>query len=255
MKKRHYFSIVIFSYLLFLIVTVPASLVTNIINENAPVEIQGASGTIWNGKANLISINDIAHLNETEWNFLAWKIFTGHAAFQISTHFDDQKIVGEIGVSFLKQFFVNNFSAKITSEKVAELADIPLVQLSGMITLDIEHAHWKMDELPLASGDITWNSATITVAETVSLGNLNIALNENGDHLLNADIKNQGGDIRVSGNAELVAEKNYAINIKLSPTSTASDNIAKSLSLFAQRQSNGDFLLKKTGQLDQLGLQ
>ena len=255
MKKRYYFFIVIFSYLLFLITTVPASLVTNIINEKTPVEIQGASGTIWNGKANFISIDDIANLNETRWTFSVWKIFTGRVAFQINTNFDDQKIVGEVGVSFLKQFFVNSLSAKISSTKIAELADIPLVQLSGMVTLDIEHAHWKMDELPLASGDILWNAASITVAETVSLGNLNIILSENDKHLLNAEIKNKGGDLLLNGNAELVAEKNYAVNMKLSPTSSASNNIDKSLSLFAKRQSNGDFLLKKTGQLNQLGLQ
>ncbi len=255
MKKRYYFFIVTFSYLLFLIATIPVSLITNIINEKTPVEIQGASGTIWNGKANYISIDEIADLNNTKWTVSAWKILTGRAAFQIDTDYDGQKISGEVGVSVFKQFFVNNFSAKISAEKIAELADIPLVQLSGMVTLDIEHAHWTMDELPLASGNIVWNAATITVAETVSLGKLNIALNENDDYLLNADIKNQGGDIRVSGNAEFVAEKNYAVNVKLSPTDSASNNIEKSLSFFAKRQSNGDFLFKKTGRLDQLGLQ
>ena len=254
MKKRYYFFIVIFSYLLFLIATVPSSLVTNIINEKTPVEIQGASGTIWNGKANFISIDDIANLNDTKWTFSVWKILTGRVAFQINTNFDDQKIVGEVGVSFLKQFFVNSLSAKISSTKIAELADIPLVQLSGMVTLNIEHAHWKMDELPLASGNIIWNAATITVAETVALGKLNIMLSENDQHLLNADIKNQGGDISLNGNAEFVAEKSYAVNMKLSPTSSASNNIEKSLSLFAKKQSNGDFLLKKIGRLDQLGL-
>jgi hypothetical protein len=124
-----------------------------------------------------------------------------------------------------------------------------------MITLDIEHAQWKIDELPLASGNIIWNDATISVAETVSLGNLKIILSENEQHFLSADIKNKGGDILVNGKADLVPEKNYSVNVKLSPTASASDNVERSLSLFAQKQRNGDFLLKKTGPLNQLGLQ
>lgn len=255
MKKKHYFFIVIFSYLLFLIATVPASLLTNIVNNNTPVNIQNVSGTIWNGKADFISINNIANLNNTKWTFIAWKFFTGRAAFQIGTHYDEQKITGEIGASFLKQFFVNNLSATIASKNIVKLASLPLVQLSGMVTLDIEHASWKINELPLASGNIIWNNATISVAETVSLGKLTIILSENDQHFLNADINNQGGDISLSGNAELVSEKNYAVNIRLSPTSSASNNIGNSLSLFAKRQNNGDFLLKKSGSLNQLGLQ
>lgn len=254
MKKRHYFLIVIFSYLLFLIVTIPVSLFTNIINNNTPVTLQGASGTLWNGKASFISINGIADLNDTEWKFNALKLFTGRASFQIETYFDEENISSEVGTSIFKKFFVNNLSAKVSSTKVAELANLPIVQLSGMVTLDIKHAHWKMGELPLASGNITWDGATISVAETVSLGKLTIVLNENDQHFLNADINNQGGDLSLSGNAELIPEKKYAVNIKLSPTSSASPNVGNSLSLFSKKQRNGDFLLKKTGQLDQLGL-
>ncbi len=255
MKKRYYFFIAIFSYLLFLIVTIPASLFTNIINNNTPVTIQGASGTLWNGKASFISIDGIADLDNTEWKFKALKLLTGRAVLQISTHFDEEKISTEAGVSIFKQFFINNLSGKVSSEKIVELADLPLVQLSGMITLDIKHAHWEMDELPLASGNIIWDGATISVAETVSLGKLSIALSENDQHFLSADINNKGGDLLLNGNAELIPEKKYAVNVKLSPTSSAGPNIEKSLSLFSKRQQNGDFLLKKTGQLDQLGLE
>ena len=255
MKKRHYFFIVIFSYFLFLIVTLPASLFTNIINNNTPVTVQGMSGTLWNGKASFISIDDIANLDDTKWKLKALKLLTGRATLQINTYFDEEKVSAELGASIFKQFFVNNFSAKVSSEKIAELADIPIAQLSGMVTLDIKHAHWKINELPLASGNIIWDGATISVAETVSLGKLTIALSENDQHFLNADITNKGGDLSLSGNAELIPEKNYSVNVKLSPTSSASPNIGNSLSLFSKKQRNGDFLLKKTGQLDQLGLQ
>lgn len=254
MKKKHYFFIIVFSYLLFLIATIPASTVVKIINNNAMINVRGASGTIWDGKAIKISINQTINLDNTKWSFTAWRLFFGQAAFQINTNFDNKIIESEVGVSILSQYFINDFSATILAEKVAELASLPLVQLSGDITFDIEHAHWKKDDLPLASGTIVWDAATITVADTVSLGNLTIELSENDQQLLNADIKNKGGDILVSGKAELIPKADYSLDIKLSPTSSANGNIKNSLSLFAKKQKNGDFLLKKTGQLNQLGL-
>ena len=64
----------------------------------------------------------------------------------------------------------------------------------------------------------------------------------------------QGGDIKISGSAELVEENNYALNLKLTPTASANANanIKQSLGFFAKRQNNGDYLLKKSGSLDQI---
>ena len=214
----------------------------------------GVSGTIWNGQSNKITINNDLSLDDTEWTFSVWKLFIGQVALQIQTHFDGYEIKTEAGVSFLSTYFVNNLSAIITAEKITKLADIPIVQLSGKIALDIDHAHWKAETLPVASGQIIWHDARITVAEATSLGKVTIDLSENDQDLLNANIQNKGGDIFVSGTAELVPEADYAVDIKLSPASTASDNIKSSLSLFAKKQKNGDFLIKNTGQLNQLGL-
>jgi len=131
---------------------------------------------------------------------------------------------------------------------------MPLVQLDGTIDINIEHAEWQENTLPMATGNINWRLASVTVAESVSLGNLTITLGESDNEQLNANIINQGGDIKINGNAELVPETNYAVNIKLSPTATASDNIKRSLGMFAKRQTNGDFVFINEGSLNQIGL-
>ena len=77
---------------------------------------------------------------------------------------------------------------------------------------------------------------------------------ESDDHFLTADIKNQGGDIRINGDAKLIPEADYVINISLLPTATANNNIRQSLKLFAKKQSNGAYLINNTGSLDQIGL-
>ncbi len=252
MKKKHYLLIAAFSYLFFLITAIPASTVVNLVNNRTLVNIRGISGTIWDGDATLISINKTVELNNTKWTFTTWKLLLGQIAFQVTSEFDDRNVESEIGVSFLSKYFVNDLTATLSAEKIASLANIPLVQLSGDINLSLEHAHWKKDELPLATGVITWTQAAITVADTVSLGKLTIALSENDQQFLLANINNIDGDLSVNGLAELIPEASYSVDIKLTPTASTSDNIKSSLSLFAKKQKNGDFLFKNTGQLNQL---
>ncbi len=254
MKKRHYLLTAIFSYLLFLIFTIPAKPVTDLINEqlsDKAVSIQGVSGSLWNGSAYMITINNM-QLKKTRWSLKPWKLLTGKIAIDIDSHFLGNNISAELGTSITGRYFVNTLSAKIAASDATRLANIPLAQLGGMISIDIKHAEWKQGELPLANGEIKWHNASVTVADTASLGNVSIVLSESQQGFLSTEIKNQGGDIKINGNAELVPEKNYNLNIKLLPTATANNNIRQSLGFFAQKQSNGEYLLKKSGSLDQI---
>ncbi len=251
MKKRHYFLTAAISYFVLLIATVPASSITGLLNKNSPITIQGVSGTLWSGKAYSISIDNI-QLNRTEWSFNLWKLFTGEVAIDIKTRLLKNDITAEVGTSLIGRFFINNLSAKFSADEVAQLANIPLVQLDGAISLDIEHAQWKQGEAPLATGEIVWTNAAITVADTASLGNISIILSESEQLSLNAEIKNQGGDISIDGTAELAADNNYTVNVELLPAATANNNIKQSLGMFARKQENGSFVLKKSGSINQI---
>ncbi|MFV2004611.1 MAG: type II secretion system protein N [Gammaproteobacteria bacterium] len=254
MKKKHYIFIAIASYFIFLIATIPAKPVIDLVNSNTPVNLQGVSGTLWNGKAYMVTINDNTTFKNTSWSFTFWKLFIGQVAADIHSRYLGNDIDTEIGSSFLGKYFVNDLSTKISAKDVVQIANIPLVQLEGLISINIDHAQWKRGELPIATGIINWNNATITVADTISLGNISITMSESEQESLTADIKNQGGDITVAGTAELVPEADYAVDIKLSPTASTNNNIKQSLGLFAKRQTNGTYLFKKSGPLNQIGL-
>ena len=254
MKKRVYIFVAVASYLLLLIATIPARLITDSVNDSGIVTIQGVSGSLWNGKAYTVLINNNIELKKTRWSFSLWKTLIGKISVDISGQYLENEVSTEIGTSFLGRYFLNDLKAKISAQQVAQLANIPLVQLSGVISFNIDHAQWKQGELPSATGVINWNNAEVTVADTASLGNVSITLRESEQQLLNADIKNQGGDIKINGIAELVPDADYAINIKLLPTASASNNIKQSLGLFAKKQNNGEYLLKHSGPLNQMGL-
>lgn len=254
MKKKYYIFTAIISYFVLLVATIPASTISPVINDNTTVLVQGVSGTLWNGKAIKISIDDNISLNNTHWSFSVLRLFIGQISLKIDTRYLNNNISAEVGTSILGEFFINNLTARLPASEVATLANIPLAQIAGELSINIEHAQWKQGGLPIANGQINWSNASITVMETAALGNINITLSESKQQLLNADIKNQGGDISISGTAELVPEANYAVNIRLSPNAGASNNIIQSLNMFAKKQNNGDYLIINSGTLDQIGL-
>ena len=254
MKKRVYIFAAVASYFILLIATIPASLVTDTVNNTGIATMHGVSGSLWNGKAYIILIDGNTELKNTKWSFSLWKILAGKIAIDINSQYLENDISAEIGTSFLGRYFINNLKAKISAQEAAQLVNIPLAQLSGLLSFNIDHAQWKQGELPLATGVINWNDAKVTVTDTASLGNVSITLFESEQQLLNAEIKNKGGDIKINGKAELVPEADYAIDIKLLPTASASDNIKQSLGLFAEKQNNGEYLLKYSGPLNQMGL-
>ena len=254
MKKRVYIFTAVASYLILLIATIPASLITKPVNNSGIIALHGISGSLWKGKAYTILINNNIELKNTRWSFSLWKTLMGKISIDLNGQYLENDISAEIGTSFLGRYFIKNLEAKIPAQEAAQLFNIPLAQLSGLISFNIDHAQWKQGELPLATGVINWNDAKVTITDTASLGNVSITLFESEQQLLNAEIKNQGGDIKISGIAELVPEADYAINIKLFPTASASDNIKQSLGLFAKKQNNGEYLLNYSGPLNQMGL-
>jgi len=254
MKTRYYIFTAAGTYLIFLLATIPAQLFTGIINENTPVKMQGVSGTLWNGRAYLITTDNAVTLNDSKWSFTVWKLLIGQLAVDMTTQYAGKDIETELGTSFLGRYFVNDLSATLAASDLAQLANIPLAQLSGLITVNIEHAQWRQGELPSASGEIKWRDAAVTIADTASLGNVSMVLGESEQQQLIASISNQGGDIAIEGTIELIPEADYSLNITLTPTASANNNIKQSLGMFAKRQANGEYQLKKSGSLNQLGL-
>jgi general secretion pathway protein N len=247
MKKRHYLLIAVTAYLLFLVVSVPAYIIEKPVNNNTPLRIQAVSGSLWNGQAGSVRYNDI-ELEHTRWDISLWKIITGRISANIKTELNHQPVNAQVGSTFLGSVFVNDLKGLIAASDVARYANIPLAQLGGTFRLSIDHADWNPGDIPLANGVIEWNQASVTVADSASLGNVKIVLSA-PDDTLNAKLSNTGGDISVKGDAQLTAEANYKLDLTLTPDRRAKPNIRQSLGMFAKRGPGGSYLLNKSGSL------
>lgn len=254
MKTRHYLLTGIIAYIVFLIATLPAAPVLGLLDGNNSIQIDSVRGTVWHGSARTVTIDRRYTLTSTRWSLDAWSLLSASLAADIDTRFEGNNVTTRIGSTLLGRLYLDDTKASISAEQLSRLANIPIAHLSGQIGLDLQHAYWSRDELPHAYGTVTWQQASVTVADSADLGDVRITLDDSEDGQLQALIKNQGGDIKLDGSADLIPEKDYRVAIKLTPTATANDNIKQSLGIFARKQNNGSYLFTNQGSLNQLGL-
>ena len=143
------------------------------------------------------------------------------------------------------------------SLEVGEGAIIALLGANGAgksTTLTAISGLLHVEEREVKDGSITWNEATLTIAETVDLGKVSVLLHEEATSPLSAKLNNTEGDLHLDGNVTTTETGAYALLLKMKPAANASSNIANSLAMFARRKPDGSYEFTNKGNLQQLGL-
>jgi hypothetical protein len=255
MKARHYLLTGAAAYILFLINTLPASIVVDLLNDSVPqLNISSVDGTIWDGTAQRITITPDHTFDNTSWSFCTWRLLTAETSIDIKATYQNSPVQGQLGIGITGNLIARNLHAEIDARPLGKLAGLPLGELSGLISLQLESATWVNKKTPGAIGNIYWKNAAITIAEKAELGDIKISLAESDDFPVAATINNKGGQLSLSGETHISDDGSYNLELKLSPNNTASKNLESSLKMFAEQQSDGSFIVKNTGNLKQFGI-
>ena len=254
MRSRHYVFTGIIAYFVFLVATVPAAPVISIVEDRIPVTINNVSGTLWSGRASAITTNKNITLRNVEWSFQPWRLLLASIAININAEFNNNPIDARLSTGISGNLSVDDLNMKLDAADVASLASLPLGELSGIFQLHIDSAHIKQGLVPRVNGTLTWNQASVTIAESADLGNVSVLINEQDESPLSASISNKGGHLALNGTFTTSAQGEYALQLSMKPNATASSNLSSSIAMFARKQSNGEFIFNNNGNLKQLGL-
>lgn len=254
MRTRYYILTGIIAYLVFLIFTIPATLVIGPLKESLPVKVGSIDGTLWNGYASTLQTNSGMRFDNIRWSFLPSRLLFGRAALDVTATFLDNQISSEISTSITGRLSVKNLNLDLPADEIAYMISLPLGELSGDFNIMINSISWAQGSVPEINGKINWNRAALTVAETVDLGKVSILLTEKDESPVTLVISNRDGDLSIDGNMTTTASGDYELLLTMKPLPGASTNIVNSIAMFAQRQSNGSFKFSNKGNLQQLGL-
>jgi len=166
------------SYITFLLASAPLTLVINNIELPRNIELQGVSGSVWQGEIASVIINN-NKIENIKTNVSFWSLFT--LAPSIQVHFGDAMLAGPEGKFTLKvsskQLSLNELEVFISASDVAKLLPLPIpVVAQGNVELTLESVVLSMAEKLTclqAQGDVTWLRAGVTALEqNIKLGKL-----------------------------------------------------------------------------------
>ncbi len=250
MKIKYYLLSGVFAYLLFVIIMLPAKLALDrLVGKQALIIFNDVTGTLWHGRAQRVDLASKLQLSQVKWDIILWRLLTGELSTTIQANFKQQPQQATISITPTGTLIARDITGQISAKDFARLAQIPFAQLDGQIYFNIDDCYWKHNQAPLANGIINWKNAAITVAETVSLGNIHIRLINKANTSMDVKLSNQGGNLKLNGKANLDNKATYQLDLTMKPTPSATQNLLNSLAVFAKRQNNGSFVIKTNGKL------
>ncbi len=254
MKIRYYLITGILALALFLVVNIPAASVVSALNAQLPqVNIQNVSGTLWQGSAQQVTVPGHVFRN-VNWSVCAAHLLIASACIEFDALYSDSPLSGQLSVGMSQTLYGKDIRAEMNAHTLGQLAALPMGEIAGDISLDLASLSWQPGGVPALNGIVKWSNASVTIAEMARLGDITITLAESDENPINATISNQDGQLAIAGQASLGENADYQIDLNLTPQKGASNNLKSSLGLFAKPQPNGQYIVKNSGNLKQLGL-
>ena len=256
MKKRYYILIGVLSYLAFTLANVPASKIISLAKKNTdlPVNIYGTYGSLWNGGADKMMLQNSPDIDNLHWSINPAYMLLAQISGEIKASINKQNIIGQVNIGPTGELSAKDVRARMDASSVQELLQLPLGELGGTFIIDIASISGLDKTIPVIDANIKWQSANLTLAETLDLGHINMTINPDSDDQLKGTILNTKGQVTLDGKFTLNNNKSYSIDLRLVPQKSATENIRQSLGMFARRQNDGSYLLKKTGNLNEFGI-
>jgi hypothetical protein len=254
-KRWHYIILAIFSYVFFVAANTPAATVLGWIKKSTPlpVQIYGVEGSIWNGHADTVILKNQTRVTQLDWSINPFALFIAQLSAGLDGQIAQQGFSADIKLQRDGAMRIEDLQTRLPAKDVQQLLDIPLGEFGGQFEIDMSEIDWQATGLQSATGIIHWNSASVSLGDTMELGNITLDVVTDDNKQINASIKNSGGMLAMDGKISFDPAQNYNADIvfKIKPETPVP--VVQSLSMFAPRQADGGYRFKQSGNMHQLG--
>lgn len=226
------------AFVIFALVTLPAGIVLSWLGSSG-ITAGGVSGTIWNGRAQVIQIGG-AHIGGVEWKLHALPLLTAHANADVKVTRIDGFATMELSASPTGTVRLKNVSASLP------LSALPPYVIpggwSGML-------NGRFTEVTLKDGWPTEMDGTLDIVDLTGparnpahAGSYRLAFDPaaSTEQLLKAALSDAGdGPLQVAGTVELSPGRNYKVDALVATRPNAPRNLTQALEFLGAPDEQG----------------
>ena len=227
---------------------IPAAFVYQYVPANNKVQVNGLSGTLWNGTATEIVTKKMT-LTNISWSIDVLKSLTSLSIKStIEIQDPDLTFKGLVGVSPSQTLSLEGAQFETSGAFVSKLQK--LAKLSGDIKGSIQHFELAKGELPVLEASYHWKQGELLSPMRIRPAGDYAIIVTPSNKGLTAKISSNQAPLILSGDASIAMDWKYTTNIKVKAASSASKGIMNLLKLSLGRlEKDGSAIIKQQGQL------
>lgn len=247
MRLRSLIALGVAAFLLFAIVTLPASLLLSFFKDSG-LTAAGVEGTVWKGRAQLVQIEG-ANLGTLEWDLHALALLTLRLQADVRVARTDGFAQGRVAMRSSRSIAIRNLTASL-----------PVSTLGGLASGWAGTVNLKFAQMVLTEG---WPSAADGTAEILNLNSPSGRSPLSGSYkvtfpapntpsegeVLTGALADLGGPLQISGTLELRPERVYVLQGLVAPRPDAPRNLAQQLQFLGEPDAQGRYPFSLEGSM------
>lgn len=199
----------LFAFLVLLLVTAPAIVVTRTTSQLVPaLAFSGVSGSLWQGEAAQLRYGAVSLAN-VRWQLSPWQLFLGKAALQFE--FGSPQTArgnGRIAAGFGGAIASDELYLQLPAQALQPLIALTGVQLGGELQLNLRELALDGRHIERLQGRIVWQRAQVrTPLGQPQLGAYAIDLGGDGEGGVTGDITDIDGVLGLTGRIHLTPQR------------------------------------------------
>ncbi len=246
--RRKAILLFLLSYLFFLLVTLPASLVLTQLPLPQSISLMNIRGTLWQGEIGELHWQDLS-LRQVHWNILFSRLWLGMPSVAVSIH-DPDTLVANADIGWRGSWQINELALSIPATALQQQLPYPLpAQVEGTLHLNIGQLRFDTAQcLALADAKAEWQSASLqTPAGELPLNSVHASLHCPRHDTLELNANQQSAALQSQLTLRLNSAGTYQLQTTLTPGGELSDDIRASLEWLGTKDDLGRIRIKNDG--------
>ena len=240
-SKKFWITLGIAVWLDFVIINLPAVWGAYLLTRDGTVAMNGVSGTLWSGRASLVSVKVKGldqSLGQMTWKLDILSFFTLKPCALITTKMDNQEFDGKVCIRGKSGLALKDATMTFPSALIQPMLPLPV---GGQLSLTIQHLEIDDKRIQALRGKASWMDGRIyNGSNWMKLGGIGADLTDDGKNGLNAHIVDINSPLRMDLNGNFLYPTGARVtgNLAMPESYFREINAAAWLSMFAVQQAN-----------------
>ncbi|HFE39424.1 MAG TPA: type II secretion system protein N [Gammaproteobacteria bacterium] len=247
----------VLSYLLFLIVQLPANkayyFLEDLLEEkNIPVELFDLKGTAWHGSAGTL-IYEGNRFESVAWEFHPLDLLKAKASISVRLKSKELSLKGMLSKNLSGDVELQNVQANVSATALLKLLKIPAVKLKGTFLLNLAQMQSSGKTLKYVQGRLLWSDAESQFPQKLILGDVFADVSTLDDGVIKVKLGDGGGPLELRGDVTLSPDGKYDVKGYFSARAGRQSILGRSLGFIGRYNAKGKAEFNRTGNISEFG--